>query len=135
MRLYTLLLAFLMLSIPQFVIGKTTVLSNIPDSISSILRKAQDETFDDFPMAIAHVNQVIEWANKNNNAPFLFKCYRIKGYACEQNNDIEAAAQAYSKALALQAVVTDTARADIFLDWAILNKKRGDYTTAKEYYA
>jgi signal transduction histidine kinase len=134
MRFHTILLAILMLSFPHFAIGKTTVFSNIPDSISDILTKAQDETFDNFPRAITHIDQVIEWAIKNNNAPFLFKCYRIRGYACEQNNDIEAAAKAYSKALALQAVVTDTARADIFLDWAILNKKRGDYATAKEYY-
>jgi signal transduction histidine kinase len=134
MRFYTVFSAFLLLFIPHFAIGKTTVSSNIPDSISNILEKAQDETFDNFSMAITHIDQVIEWANKNNNARFLFKCYRIKGYACEQNNDIEQAAKAYSQALALQSMVNDTARADIFLDWAILNKRRGDYTTAKEYY-
>jgi signal transduction histidine kinase len=134
MRFYTILLAYFYCFLPHSAIGKTTLLSNIPDSISSILIKAQDETFDDFQMAITHVNQAIEWANKNNNPTYLFKCYRVKGYACEQNNDIEQAAQAYSQALALQSMVTDTARADIFLDWAILNKKRGDYNTAKEYY-
>jgi signal transduction histidine kinase len=134
MRFYTFLLAFIIAYTPTLAIGKTTVLTNVPDSISALVDKVQDETFDNFPASITHINQVIDWANKNNNTTFLFKCYRIKGYTCEQNNKLEEAAQAYSQALALQSMVTDTFRADIFLDWAILNKKRGDYNTAKEYY-
>jgi signal transduction histidine kinase len=135
MRFYTFILAYLIAIIPTYAIGKTTVLPNVPDSIARLIEKAQDEeTFNDFPSAIKHINQVIEWAKTNNNANYLFKCYRIKGYAYEQNNKLEEAAQAYSQALALQNVVTDTAKADIFLDWAILNKKRGEYNIAKEYY-
>jgi tetratricopeptide (TPR) repeat protein len=134
MRFYTILLAYLIAILPTFAIGKTTVLPNVPDSISRLVDKVEDETFNDFPSAIRHINQVIEWANKNNNSKYLFKCYRIKGYAYEQNNNIEQAAQAYSQALALQSIVSDTEKTDIFLDWAILNKKRGDYNIAKEYY-
>jgi signal transduction histidine kinase len=134
MRFYTFLLACFIAFTPAFAIGKTSVLSNVPDSISKLLYKATEETFDDFPSAIMHINQAIDWAKKNEKEPFLFKCYRVKGYACEQNNNLEGAAQAYSQALALQTMVTDTAKADIFLDWAILNKKRGEYNIAKEYY-
>jgi signal transduction histidine kinase len=134
MRFYTFLLASLIALIPSFAIGKTTAFPNVPDSISALVTKVIDETFDDFPAALTHINRVIDWASKNNNAIFLFKSYRIKGYACEQNNDLEAAAQAYSQALALQTMVSDTSKADIFLDWAILNKKRGEYNIAKEYY-
>jgi signal transduction histidine kinase len=134
MRFYTLLIACFLAFTPTFVIGKTTAFANVPDSISALAEKALDETLDDFPAAISHINRVIEWAIENNNTNYLFKCYRIKGYACEQNNSIDQAAQAYSQALALQMLVTDTAKADIFLDWAILNKKRGEYNVAKEYY-
>ncbi|MDZ7877939.1 MAG: tetratricopeptide repeat protein [Saprospiraceae bacterium] len=134
MRFYTFFLAFFTTVQPFFTFGKTTAFTNVPDSISTLITKAQDETFDNFPAAITHVNQIIDWAIQNNNAPFLFKCYRIKGYACEQNNNLEEAAKAYSQALALQSMVSDTEKADIFLDWAILNKKRGEYNIAKEYY-
>jgi signal transduction histidine kinase len=134
MRFYTYLLACLIASIPAFAIGKTTAFTNVPDSISALVTKVLDETFDDFPAALRHINHVIDWANKTNNTHFLFKCYRIKGYTCEKNNDLAAAAQAYSQALALQTMVSDTEKADIFLDWAILNKKRGEYNIAKEYY-
>jgi tetratricopeptide (TPR) repeat protein len=134
MRFYTFLLACFIAFSPAFAIGKTSAFTNVPDSISALVDKAQDETFDDFPAAIRHLNQVIDWASKNNNTLFLFKCYRIKGYACEKNNDLEEASQAYSQALALQGMVSNTLKADIFLDWAILNKKRGAYNVAKEYY-
>ncbi len=134
MRFYTICSAFFILFFPHFSLGKTPVLPNIPDSISIILDKAKEETFDDFPAAITHVNQVIEWANRNNNTSYLFRCYRNKGYIYEQNNDNEQAAKAYSDALALQSKVSNIEKMDIFLDWAILNKRRGDYTTAKEYY-
>jgi signal transduction histidine kinase len=134
MRFYTVLLACCIFFLPHCALGKTTVLSNIPDSISMLYEKAQDETFEDFPNAITHFNRVIEWAKKNDNTTFLFKCYRAKGYACEQNNSIEEAAKAYSEALALQTKVSTEEKTDIFLDWAILSKKRGDYTIAKEYY-
>jgi signal transduction histidine kinase len=134
MRFYTLLLACFIASIPNIAVGKTSVLTNVPDSISALFSKAYDEILDDFPTSIKHINRAIDWAKKNNNAPYLFKCYRTKGYSCEQNNDLEEAAKAYSEALALQADVSNTDKTDIFLDWAILNKKRGDYNTAKEYY-
>jgi signal transduction histidine kinase len=134
MRLHTILPLFFIAFFPHFVIGKTTVLTNIPDSISTLLDKAKEETFDDFPTAVSHINQVIDWAQKNNNTAYLFRCYRIKGYIFEQNNDLEQAAKAYSDALNLQSKVSNTEKMDIFLDWAILNKRRGDYTTAKEYY-
>ncbi len=134
MRFYSIFLTLFLFINPHFAVGKTTVLTNIPDSISHLLEKAQDETFDDFSTAITHINHVIDWANQDHNDLFLFKSYRVKGYICEQNNDIEQAAKAYSAALMLQSKVANTERMDIFLDWAILSKKRGDYTTAKEYY-
>jgi signal transduction histidine kinase len=134
MRLHTILLACLLFFLPHFAIGKTTVLSNVPDSVSKLLHKAQDEVFDDFDRGMLHINQIIDWAKTNNNVSFLFRCYRAKGYAYEQNNEIENAAKAYLEAMGLQNQVSNTQKTDIFLDWAILSKKRGDYTTAKEYY-
>jgi signal transduction histidine kinase len=134
MRFYIIFLIFLISLTPLSSFGKTTVLTNVPDSIAICFSKAQDETFEDFPAAIIHINKTIEWAINGNNTNYLFTCYRLKGYIYEQNNDLEQATYAYSSALALQAKVSNTEKTDIFLDWAILNKKRGDYTIAKEYY-
>jgi signal transduction histidine kinase len=134
MRFYTTIIAALLFLMPYWAVGRTDELTDVPDSISTIFDKADKEMFSNFPAAIGYINKSIEWAETNKNTDFLFRCHRRKGYIYEQNNDVEKAATAYSSALAMQSKVSDTKKTDIFLDWAILNKKRGDYQTAKEYY-
>ncbi len=134
MRYYTAFLVFSLLFLSNSMMGRTDELNNIPDSIAQLMRTADQKVTDDFPTAIALVDKAISWANQANNKRALFKMHRKKGYYYEQNNNLDQAALAYTTALGLQDYVSDTAKIDIFLDWAILNKKRGDYKTAKEYY-
>ena len=134
MRYYTVFLVFSLLFLSNSMMGRTDEVNNLPDSIITLVKTADEKIADDFPAAIALIDKVIFWANQVNNKRLLFKMHRKKGYCYEQNNNLEQAALAYTAALALQSYVSDTAKIDIFLDWAILNKKRGDYTTAKEYY-
>lgn len=134
MRFSTTILAILCFLSPNALLSRTEEIGDLPDSISVFLKLADQEEDRDLSAAINHIDKVIEWANNMNNAPVLFKTYRKKGYLYEQNNNLEQAAKAYASALALQSKVSDTDRTDIFLDWAILNKKTGDYQVAKEYY-
>ena len=134
MRFSTTILAILLSLLPYFATSRTDGFTNVPDSISALLKQADQEEDKNLSAAIHHIDQVIAWADNTNNTPVLFKIYRKKGYLYEQNNNLEQAAKAYSSALALQSKVSDTDKTDIFLDWAILNKKTGDYKTAKEYY-
>ena len=134
MRYYTALLVFFLFFLSNSMMGRTDELDNIPDSIILFIKKADLVIADDFPTAIAFIDKAIVWANQENNKPTLFKMHRKKGYYYEQNNNLEQAALSYTAALSLQSFISDTAKIDIFLDWAILNKKRGDYKTAKEYY-
>lgn len=134
MRFYTALLASFLLLMSHAAMGRADELSNIPDSIIYFIKQADQIVSKDFPTAIALIDKAIVWANQENEKPTLFKMQRKKGYYYEQNNNLEQAAVSYTAALGLQSYVSDTAKIDIFLDWAILNKKRGDYKTAKEYY-
>lgn len=134
MRYYTALLVFSLLFLSNSMMGRADELNNIPDSIIQFIKTADQIVVDDFPRAITLIDKAINWANQENNKPTLFKMHRKKGYYYEQNNNLEQATVSYVAALGLQSYVSDTAKIDIFLDWAILNKKRGDYKTAKEYY-
>ncbi len=134
MRYYTAFLVFCLLLMSHMAMGKAVEFNNLPDSITSLIDEADLKITSDFPIAIALVDRVIAWGHTQENKHFLFRMYRKKGYYYEKNNNLEQAALFYTTALGLQAYVSDTAKIDIFLDWAILNKKRGDYKTAKEYY-
>jgi signal transduction histidine kinase len=134
MRYCSTILALFILLFPHSAIGGTPDATKLPDSVSILLKQANDETFNNPSAAITHIDQLILWANKMGNTLTLFKGYRIKGYVYEQNNNLEQATHAYSAALALEAYLPDSLRMSIFLDWAILNKKKGNYQIAKDYY-
>ncbi len=134
MRYCSAILTLLVLLFPYSATGGTPNVAKLPDSVSILIKQATDETFNNPPAAITHIDQLILWANEMGNTPTLFKGYRIKGYIYEQNNNLEQATHAYSAALALEAYLPDTLRMSIFLDWAILNKKKGNYQIAKDYY-
>lgn len=134
MRFFNTILVLLLFLLPYSATSRTDEFNDVPDSISALLKQADQEEDNNLSAAIHHIDQVLAWANNTNNTPVLFKIYRKKGYLYERNNNLEQAAKAYSAALALQSKVSDTDKTDIFLDWAILSKKTGDYKTAKEYY-
>ena len=134
MRCYCIILAFFVLLFPLLAKGGSPDVVKLPDSVALFSKQAISETFNNPSAAITYIDQFILWANKTDNTFTLFKGYRIKGYIYEQNNNLEQATLAYSAALALQSYLPDTLKMTIFLDWAILNKKKGNYQIAKEYY-
>jgi signal transduction histidine kinase len=134
MRYCSIIFTLLVLLFPYSVTGGTPNVAKLPDSVSILIKQATDETFNNPSAAITHIDQLILWANEMGNTPTLFKGYRIKGYIYEQNNNLEQATHAYSAALALEPYLPDTLKMSIFLDWAILNKKKGNYQIAKDYY-
>ena len=108
--------------------------SSVPDSIKMLLKIAQEKTYNHYTDALADVDKALAWAILNHNTSFTVQCHREKGYICEQNSDWAQAETAYKAALDMQFDVSDNEKTDIFLDWAILNKKQGHYKIAQEYY-
>lgn len=134
MRFYAIILFFFLCINPYSAVSTPATLSNLPDSITVLSDKAIAETFKNPTAAIGHIDQIIAWADSTQNTTALFQSYRTKGYIYEQNNNLDQASAAYSAALKLESKVLDVHKMNIFLDWAILNKKRGNYDVAKEYY-
>lgn len=104
------------------------------DSIRQLLRIASKEAATNLTEATEAVNNAINLAQSDLLKPQLFKAYRMKGYILEQNSRLQEAAEAYKAALSLQNAVNDSAKMDIFIDFAIINKKLVNYKIAQEYY-
>jgi signal transduction histidine kinase len=134
MRCFSIILVFFALLLPYLAIGETPDAAKLPDSVALFSKQAISETFNNPSEAITHIDKFILWANKMGRTFTLFKGYRVKGYIYEQNNNLEQATLAYAAALALESYLPDTLKMTIFLDWAILNKKKGNYQIAKDYY-
>lgn len=116
--------------------GHATILppNQAHDSIQKLLRLASKKTNNDLSMATIAINTAIKIAQESNLPQSLFHIYRIQGYILEQNSLFPDATAAYRNALTLQYVVNDSSKIDIFIDWAIINKKLGNYKISKEYY-
>lgn len=104
------------------------------DSIKHLLRTASKLASTNLKEATEAVDVAISLAQSSQLRPQLFKSYRMKGYILEQNSRLPEAAEAYSAALGLQNTVNDSAKMDIFIDFAIINKKLVNYKIAQEYY-
>ncbi len=104
------------------------------DSINKLLRYADRKGSDDLGEATKAINGAIQIAQESNLPKQLFIIYRKQGYMLEQNSLFPDATAAYRNALTLQNVVNDSSKIDIFTDWAIINKKLGNYKISKEYY-
>ncbi len=104
------------------------------DSIQKLLRFASKKSYDDLNTAIIALNTAIKIGKEGNLPKSLFHIYRMQGYILEQNSLFPEATAAYRNALTFQTAVNDSSKIDIFIDWAIINKKLGNYKISKEYY-
>ncbi len=130
----TLIIGLLISTGLQTVQAATLPPKQAKDSINQLLRYANKKTFEDLGEAKKAINGAIQIAQESNLPKYLFLIYRIQGYILEQNSLFPDATAAYRNALVLQNVVNDSAKIDIFIDWAIINKKLGNYKVSKEYY-
>ena len=104
------------------------------DSIKNLLHWASKRKYNDINGAMTAINSAITIAKESNLTTSLFNIYRTQGYIFEQNSRPRDASSAYRNALLLQNVVNDSAKMDIYMDWAIVNKKLGNFKIAHEYY-
>jgi signal transduction histidine kinase len=104
------------------------------DTIKKLLRTASKLSNEDLEGSLKAVNAAMVIAKESNLPKQLFHVYRLQGYILEQNSRLHDATVAYQEALGLQNAVNDSSKMDIFIDWAIINKKLGNYKISKEYY-
>jgi signal transduction histidine kinase len=102
--------------------------------IFSLLKCARQHTLTDFPNAILETNNALYLALNLNDKKILFTVYRNTGDVYENNCRLNEAYTFYEKALNLQDFISVGKKLDIYLDWAIVNKKLFNYTVSRDYY-
>jgi signal transduction histidine kinase/lipopolysaccharide biosynthesis regulator YciM len=102
--------------------------------IYSLLKCARQHSLTDFPNAILEIKNALTIAQKLNDNKILFTVYRNTGDVYENNCRLKEAYTFYEKALNLQDFISIGKKLDIYLDWAIINKKLFNYTVSRDYY-
>lgn len=102
--------------------------------VRDLLKSAQNNAIVNFPKAISETRNALSIAQRLNNNKLKFSIYRIQGDINENNNHLNEAAACYEKALALQDSVSVSNKLDIYLEWAIINKKLANYDVTMIYY-
>ena len=102
--------------------------------VRNSLKSAQKKAITDFPKAISEAHVALNIALKLNNNKLIFWVYKIQGNIYEDNNRLLDAYNCYEKGLALQNFISTVHKLDIYLDWAIINKKLSKYDVTRDYY-
>jgi signal transduction histidine kinase len=102
--------------------------------IRNFIKSAQDKSLDHFPKAVSESEKALKLALTLGNSPLLFTVYRVQAQIYEDNNHLTEAYTLYEKALVLQDIVPVGMKLDIYLDWAIINKKLAKYDVTRKYY-
>lgn len=102
--------------------------------IKNIVKSAYKKANIDFDKAILDVQNALILARKLNDKKLIYYVYRMQGNICEENNRIAEAYTSYQNALTLQDFLTNTQKLDVYLDWAIINKKLSKYDVTRDYY-
>jgi signal transduction histidine kinase len=107
-----------------------------PDSIKFIqlYNSSNKNKFTNFPTAVLEIQKAVELASKMGNKEKMFGAYRRMARIYEDNSRLKESAESYTKALSIAEQLRDTFQLDIFIDWAIINKKLGNYKISKDYY-
>ncbi|NJN35259.1 MAG: tetratricopeptide repeat protein [Saprospiraceae bacterium] len=79
-------------------------------------------------------NEAVSWALKSDNPHFIFTAYRRLGRVLEDIERLPEASEKYYKALEVSFKLPVATQLDIMIDWAIINKKLGNYKISKDYY-
>jgi tetratricopeptide (TPR) repeat protein len=107
-----------------------------PSSIRTTVYKAVDLTYQNKDSALYIANSALAAAQKADSVQLVFVAYRTIGYIYETNSDLQKALNAYLSALKLaQLRLTTTDHLTIYIDLAIVHKKLGQYSIARDYYA
>lgn len=119
----------------------TVLAHNNPDStafrqeVSVILKKSKKISFKDLPQALRLIDSAGRKANDYGTPVWMsLDIYRARGLVYENNNLLNEAKTAYQQGLKLAEMLSDTDKLAIYNDWAIINRKMGDYKVSKDYY-
>jgi signal transduction histidine kinase len=84
--------------------------------------------------AFAAIDAAFKVIKMSNDAQWLYKILRRGGSIAEEFNRLDVAKRYYGEVLTITKSLSSTQQFDIFMDWAIVHKKSGDYSISKEYY-
>ncbi len=98
------------------------------------LKSAQKNSFKNFSEAQKELALAVEAAQRTGKATLMFKAYRAAGAIYEDNSKLEEATEYYKKGLEFSEQIPEGSKLDIFVDWAIINKKAGRYKISRDYY-
>ncbi len=105
-----------------------------PAEIKNFLENATDISTIDFQKAITQATNGLNLAHALHDNNLIFFAYRTLGIINEDNNHLIEALNWFGKALSIEIEQSNSFKLDIYLDWAIINKKLSNYQTTKEYY-
>ena len=108
--------------------------SKDPFEIKNLLNTAKDNSTIDFTKSISLAKKGLNLAESIHDKNLIFYAYRTLGFINENNNRLTQAYNYYEKALGMQKEQPTSCKLDIYLDWAIINKKLSHYEVTKEYY-
>jgi two-component system, sensor histidine kinase PdtaS len=104
-------------------------------SIADAINQAIDLSFQDKDSALYFANYALALAQKKDSFRLAFCAYRAIGMVNEDNNDLQAARDAYAAALSLaDSRLTIEEQLTIYTDWAILHRKLAKYDIARDYH-
>jgi signal transduction histidine kinase len=132
----SLFLCFILSFFSQIEKGKchSTEFQKDSTQIIFLLKCARQHSLTDFPNAILETKNALYLAINLNDKKILFNVYRNTGDIYENNCRLKDAYIFYEKALNLQDFISVGKKLDIYLDWAIVNKKLFNYTVSRDYY-
>jgi two-component system, sensor histidine kinase PdtaS len=103
--------------------------------IAIALEKAQGFNCQNLDSARLLCENALSWARTLDSARLIFHAQRTLAMIFEDNNRLAEARKYYADALDLaQKKLSETDQLTIFNDWAIINKKLGQYTIAEKYH-
>ncbi len=115
--------------------ANTLVSAQATIPIVEAINKAADLSFQNKDSALYFGNQALAMAQKVDSPRLIFCAYRVIGTIYEDNNQLPEAQKAYAAAMSLADLRLQTdEQLTIYTDWAILHKKMGYYTVAREFH-
>lgn len=103
-------------------------------TVLQILEVANKISFKDIKLALAYANIALEKAKQSGNLRDVFDVQRVIGFIYEDNAMTQRAIEAHTAAAKTAEMLGDSARATIYCDLAIVNRKAGNYKVAYDHY-
>ncbi len=106
-----------------------------PSSIRTAVNKAVDLSYQNRDSSLYFANYALTAAQNADSVQLIFVAYRTIGYIYETNNNLHQAQNAYYSALKIaQTRLKMADQLTIYIDLAIIHKKLGQYSIARDYY-